>query len=653
MTTSTAVAAAPTRVRTSTLRVSGSLPGAEGILPAFSPLRALPSSELGGDAPAEMRERAAYGRLDSPLPYPLQSDYARDDEPVDLAAIELTNGLLTATVLPGLGGRVWSLHDHVRDRELLHVAPLLRFANFGLTDAWFAGGIEWNLGSTGHSCLSSRPMHAAVLRGVDGGDVLRLWEWERTRDLVLQVDLSLEGDRLVASTRVVNPDAEEKPLYYWTNIAVPETAGTRVLCPATHAWRTDYTGGLTPGRRAVPRQCGRRHQPPARVEPRRRLLLRRRGAAGPAPRGRRGRRQRVQPDLDRGPDRPQAVPLGVRSRGSALAELAERTRRALLRDPGRRVPHAARAHPPGRARQHRVDRVVRRGRPPALDARGRVRRRVRDGRSRARLARSTPAALERRHERWVREVADTPPDEVLATGSGWGFAELLLRGGTGIGQGVPFPEVDDASAAAVALVRGDAAGLDRHADRLPVPPVSERWAEALRDGPDHWWTHYAHAVGHHRRGDLAGAEASYRRSIEGRASPGALRGLALVAVADRRVDEALEWYERARALAPGSRALVTEELALLLRDDRPAECLDVVGGLPDGVRTHGRTRLLEAQALVRLGRDDEAAVILADLEVDDLAEGELALGDLWSQVHPGRSLPPRLDFRMVDEGSEP
>ena len=61
-------------------------------------------------------------------------------------------------------------------------------------------------------------MHAGVVRRADG-DVLRLWEWERTRDLVLQVDLSLpEGsDRLYASTRVVNPDPEDKPLYWWTD----------------------------------------------------------------------------------------------------------------------------------------------------------------------------------------------------------------------------------------------------------------------------------------------------------------------------------------------------------------------------------------------------------------------------------------------------
>ena len=52
------------------------------------------------------------------------------------------------------------------------------------------------------------------------------------------------SDRLYASTRVINPDPEEKPLYYWTNIAVPESPGTRVLTTADAAWRTEYTGAL-------------------------------------------------------------------------------------------------------------------------------------------------------------------------------------------------------------------------------------------------------------------------------------------------------------------------------------------------------------------------------------------------------------------------
>jgi hypothetical protein len=197
------------RVSRSAVTVRAATLGPASPLPRFTPLRELPYPDVGSGTTPDMRERMAYGRLESPLPYAVQEDYDRSLREVELPAYVLENEILTVTVLPTLGGRVWSLYDRRRGRELLFRNRNLYVANFGLTDAWFAGGIEWNLGSTGHTTLSCRPMHAAVVTGPDG-DLLRLWEWERTRDLVLQVDLSLVpgSDRLYASTRVMNPDTE-------------------------------------------------------------------------------------------------------------------------------------------------------------------------------------------------------------------------------------------------------------------------------------------------------------------------------------------------------------------------------------------------------------------------------------------------------------
>ena len=76
-------------------------------------------------------------------------------------------------MLPGLGGRLWSLRDTVAKRDLVFTNGRLEFANFALTGAWFAGGIEWNLGSTGHSTTTSRPVFAE--RAVQ--------PWNRTADL--------------------------------------------------------------------------------------------------------------------------------------------------------------------------------------------------------------------------------------------------------------------------------------------------------------------------------------------------------------------------------------------------------------------------------------------------------------------------------------
>ena len=190
-----------------------------------------------------MRERIAYGRLANPLPYALQNDYSRDLRRRDIPALRLANGRLEALVLPGLGGRLWSLRDTVAKRDLVFTNGRLQLANFALTGAWFAGGIEWNLGSTGHSTTTSRPVFAGSVPSSRGA-ALRIWEWERTRDLVFSVDLLMPADRrlLLAFVRVRNPDPEPKPLYWWTNIAAPEEPRVRVLAPAARAWRTGYDG---------------------------------------------------------------------------------------------------------------------------------------------------------------------------------------------------------------------------------------------------------------------------------------------------------------------------------------------------------------------------------------------------------------------------
>ena len=154
-----------------------------------------------------MRDRIEYGRLANPLPYPVQSGYQRRLRLTDVPALRLGDDRIEVLVLPELGGRVWSLRDRTAGRDLIFTNPNLIFANLALTGAWFAGGIEWNLGSTGHAATTCRPVFAGVVE-TDRGPLLRLWEWERTRDLVFQVDLMVpEGAPvLLAFVRVRNPD---------------------------------------------------------------------------------------------------------------------------------------------------------------------------------------------------------------------------------------------------------------------------------------------------------------------------------------------------------------------------------------------------------------------------------------------------------------
>ena len=138
----------------------------------------------------------------------------------------LENESLRATVALDLGGRLLSLYDRRADRQLLYVNPVVQPANLALRNAWFSGGVEWNIGTRGHSPTTMDTLHAARVEGPDGEPVLRLWEWERIRGVVFQVDLWLPS--IVAGAagprpRIRNVNDTATPMYWWTNAAVAVT----------------------------------------------------------------------------------------------------------------------------------------------------------------------------------------------------------------------------------------------------------------------------------------------------------------------------------------------------------------------------------------------------------------------------------------------
>ena len=177
------------------------------------------------------RERYGTGCGDRVLPYGMQDAYTRADAPVTLQTIVMENAHLKAVFLPAYGGKLWSLYSKDENRELLFANSMFRPANLAIRGAWTAGGIEWNLGHTGHSSFTCSDMHCVKMTAPDGESFLRMYEYEATHQQILQMDFHLPQDSkfLAVHVRIENALSEDAPLYWWTNIAVPLTEQTRVF----------------------------------------------------------------------------------------------------------------------------------------------------------------------------------------------------------------------------------------------------------------------------------------------------------------------------------------------------------------------------------------------------------------------------------------
>jgi hypothetical protein len=226
-----------TELRAESVSLPGAPVGGENPLPIFRDSEVHRRVPVHDSIPAEKRQYFGWQAGWRVLPYLMQDCYTRQRSPMSLPAIVLENELLRATFLPTLGGRMASLVYKPLERELLFRNPVFQPANLALRDAWFAGGVEWNIGQFGHCFLTCSPIFAAAIQGSQGKPGLRLYEYERCKGLFWQTDFFLPPGSpfLIASTRVANPHHEDSSMYWWTNIAVREAPDVRVLAPAREA----------------------------------------------------------------------------------------------------------------------------------------------------------------------------------------------------------------------------------------------------------------------------------------------------------------------------------------------------------------------------------------------------------------------------------
>ena len=637
----------PGVVSQTTLRLLAADLGPESPLPPFTGLQRLPDPSRSLDLPADMRERMAYGRLTNPLPYALQNGYSRDLRSRDISALRLTNRRLEALVLPGRGGRLWSLRDLAADRDLVFTNRRLQFANFALTDAWFAGGIEWNLGSTGHSATTSRPVFTGSVPS-NRGAALRIWEWERTRDLVFSVDLLMPPNRplLLAFVRIRNPDAEPKPLYWWTNIAVSEEPGVRILAPATEAWRSSYDGSIASvdipfadnpvTDLSYPLSAQRAADYFFQMSPERRPWIAAvhadgRGLVQTSTAQLRGRKLFLW-GAGAGGRHWQEWLCGPESRYLEIQAGLATTQLEHLRLDGSAEISWAEAYAP-------IEAVPAAVHGSWQDAVAEVTELV---------AQMVPdEELDDWHRWWRAGVADAAPQQITA-GSGAGEAELVVRGKDPDGlPGTPFGQpLSDGFRHLVKLARTGKVDQNAAGAEVLVPPTTARWSPVLDCAGEGWWGQLMLAIRFHARGDREKARLGYLSSAKIRSTPWATRGLAQLAIARGDHAGAADLYARAVAQAPTSLPLLVEATDQLLTTGQSTACLAMIDAAPDEISWHGRVILQRIRALLAVGRLDAAhALIESGIEVPDLREGE-TLGTLWQAAFGDRPLPYRYDFRM-------
>lgn len=605
---------------------------------------------VGEGVPEELQASARYGVVPNVYPYLMQDGYSREAAPKELPAVVLENSKLKATVIPSLGGRIWELFDKATGKQLLHTHDAPQLANIALRKAWFAGGLEWNIGTRGHSPTSCDPLHTAIVHTPDGKHILRVWEYERLREVVFQVDIWLpaDSDILFAAVRLRNPNDHDVPMYWWSNAAIPETDRTRVIAPADEAFGSDYATDIT---RVTPTShegydatwlVNSQHAADFffDIDPseRRWVVAADDDGDGLAMLSTdllRGKKLFVWGQGQGGKRWQEWLSPGAGPYAEIQAGLAQTQFEHLVMPAG-----AEWAWVEAYGNGH-LDRETSHGGDwdaAVAHASERLEELLPHGELEAML----PSAISN---------ADIPPSEMLLYGSGWGVVERARRSRAGLAwideSGTPFADESVSAEQEPWLGLLDGKAFDGAHSFV----AGADWEELLagQEGPE---ATFHLATMRHARQDLEGAKARYQEvlaagDVRPRTKALAHRGLGLALLAEGRDVEGLAELRNGVETVPSTTALLTEAVTLGIRHGNPAMALELTDRAPKEGAAVGRLRFLRALAHARTGNPGEAAAILREgVEIPDLREGEDAIAALWEEVCPGEPVPFSYQFGM-------
>ena len=606
------------------------------------------------------------------LPYTMQDRYKRELVVMEFTSIVLENSFLKAEIVPALGGRLWSLFDKQQNRNILYKNSLFRPANLAIRDAWFSGGIEWNIGRLGHTVHTCSPVFAGVYED-SALPILRLWEFERQTKLFWSIDFFLPKDSpvLYSYTRIENPDPQAKPLYWWTNIAVLQTKNVRVfsntdkviyIVPDTGKVKTMDWGCLPelpvlPGKDATypalsdysneyffqndcPLNSIAHNMPWEAVvyedgygfgEMSTPALLYRKMFTWGVGRG----GKRWQEFLSSGKDEYLEIQAGLAPTQLHTADIGgnETLDWVQVFTAFNAEPVKAHQQDYNAAAAHAADCLTKLIDPNTLQK-----------------------TLEQCRQRAALQT------KILNMGSGWGALETKLRGYCPPGLSFPDSSIGKAEAPWAELVTNG---------KLPNRPpeaapgafaAGEAWEKLLlasSDLADNWLTHYHLGVIYYEKGDTEKAVIEWEKSVKRKENPWALRNLALAAKNSGNIETALDYFRKARGLGGYEDQSFAEEfIPMLLTAGKNAEAkaeLDVYMQKMPSLDALS-TPLLEAAARIALNQGDDVTLDkIFSIEQPHIREGNNAMVDIWFEREKRRgkpaeragSLPPReIDFRM-------
>ncbi|MEO8371379.1 MAG: DUF5107 domain-containing protein [Candidatus Solibacter sp.] len=191
------------------------------------PLRTTVEGEPNPNPPFDVFQTTKFN-----YPYTLRENLTGEMKEVAWRAVFLENEYLKCSVLPDLGGHLYTCIDKVSGEPMFYANPTIKKAQIGYRGAWAAFGIEFNF-PVSHNWVSLSPVPYSSAKHADGSASIMVGNIDRPYGMQWTVELVLRPGSTVLEQHVTlyNRSDVRHRYYWWNNAGVRVWDDSRIWYP--------------------------------------------------------------------------------------------------------------------------------------------------------------------------------------------------------------------------------------------------------------------------------------------------------------------------------------------------------------------------------------------------------------------------------------
>ena len=169
-------------------------------------------------------------------PYTLRNEITNTRTEHEWRAVYLENEYLKCSVLPDIGGHIYTCIDKISGQPMFYANPSIKKARIGYRGAWAAFGVEFNF-PVSHNWVSMSPVGYAYAEHADGSASITVGNIDRVYGMEWVVKLTLRPGSTVLEQHITlsNRSDVRHRFYWWNNAGVQVWDDSQIEYPQRFA----------------------------------------------------------------------------------------------------------------------------------------------------------------------------------------------------------------------------------------------------------------------------------------------------------------------------------------------------------------------------------------------------------------------------------